>query len=167
MAAAPQARPVPSGALLTIFGLIGLILFLGLIFVVSGLLLWVLASVLGGGEAKFSTMLSVATYAAVPSAILLGIVGVIVLHMQGTSGITSTQDLQPALGLDLMAPGAKGFVGAVLKSINPFSIWGLVLTAIGVTTTQRVSKSTGYTVAISAFVIGVLIAGGLGAAFNR
>ena len=167
MAAAPQARPVPGGALLTIFGLVGLILFLGLIFVVSGLLLWVLASVLGGGEAKFSTMLSVATYAAVPSAILLGIVGVIVLHMQGTSGITSTQDLQPALGLDLMAPGAKGFVGAVLKSINPFSIWGLVLTAIGVSTTLRVSKGTGYTVAISAFVIGVLIAGGLGAVFNR
>jgi hypothetical protein len=167
MASAPQPRPVPAGPLLAVFGLVGLIIFLGLIFVISALILWVLASVLGGGEAKFRTMLSVATYSAVPSAILLGIVGVIVLHMQGTSGITSTQDLQPALGLDLLAPGAKGFVGAVLKAINPFSIWGLVLTAIGVSTTLRVAKSTGYTVAISTFVIGVLLAGGLAAIFNR
>ena len=161
MAAAPQPRPVPAGPLLVIFGLVGLIIFLALIFVVSALILWVLASVLGGGEAKFSTMLSVATYSAVPSALLLGIVGVIVLHMQGTSGITSTQDLQPALGLDLMAPGAKGFVGALMKAINPFSIWGVVLTGIGVSTTHRLSKGTGYAVAGLAFVIGLLIAASL------
>ena len=54
-------------------------------------------------------------------------------------------------------------MGAVLKAINPFSIWGLVLTAIGVSTTQRASKSTGYTVAVIAFVIGLLIAGAFGA----
>ena len=39
--------------------------------------------------------------------------------------------------------------------------------AIGVSTTLRVAKSTGYTVAISTFVIGVLLAGGLAAIFNR
>jgi hypothetical protein len=112
-------------------------------------------------------MLSVAAYSAIPSAILLAIVGAIVLHLQGTGQITSPQDMQPALGLDLLAPGAKGFVGAVLKAINPFSVWGVVLTAIGVSTTQRTSRGSGYTVALAMFVIILLIAGGLAAVFNR
>ncbi len=165
--ATAQSRPMPSTGVLVGFGLVGLIVVLAIIFLVSGLVLWVLTSVMGGGDAKFGTLLSVATYAAVPSAILLGIVGTIVLHLQGTTGLTSPSDLQPALGLDLLSPGAKGFVGAVLKAINPFSLWGVVLTAIGVSTTQRVSKNTGYTVAIIAFVIGLLIAGGIGALSPR
>lgn len=167
MATQAPGRPVPGNAMLAIFGLLGLIIVLGIIFAITGLILWVLASLLGGGEAKFITLLSVAAYSAVPAAILLSIVGTIVLHMQGTSGLTSPQDMQPALGLDLLAPGAKGFVGAVLKAINPFSIWGLVLTAIGVSTTQRMAKGTGYTVAVIGFAIGLVIAGGLAAIFNR
>ncbi len=165
--AGAQSRPMPGDALLAIFGLLGLVIVLGIIFVVTGLILWMLASVLGGGEAKFTTMLSVAAYSAVPSAILLSIIGTLVLHLQGSSGLTSPQDMQPALGLDLLSPGAKGFVGAILKAINPFSLWGLVLTAIGVSTTQRMSKSSGYMVAVITFVIGLLIAGGLAAIFNR
>ena len=168
MATAAQGRPVPGTAVLAAFGLIGLVIVMALILALTGLILWVLSSVLGGsGEAKYSTLLSVAIYSAVPSVILLSIVGSVVLHMQGTSGLTSPQDMQPALGLDLLMPGAKGFLGAVLKAINPFSIWGLVLTAIGVTTTQRTSKGTGYTIATAAFVIGLLIAGAFGAIGNR
>ena len=162
-----QGRPMPGTPVLAIFGLLGLIVVLGIIFAVTGLILWVLASVMGGGEAKFSTMLSVAAYAAVPSAILLSIIGTIVLHMQGSSGLMSPQDMQPALGLDLLMPAAKGFMGAVIKAINPFSLWGVVLTAIGVSTTQRMAKGSGYTIAVIAFVIGLLIAGALGAIFNR
>jgi len=165
--AGAQSRPMPGDALLAIFGLLGLVIVLGIIFVITGLILWMLASVLGGGEAKFTTMLSVAAYSAVPSAILLSIIGTLVLHLQGSSGLTSPQDMQPALGLDLLSPGAKGFVGAILKAINPFSLWGLVLTAIGVSTTQRMSKGSGYMVAVITFVIGLLIAGGLAAIFNR
>jgi hypothetical protein len=167
MATAAPGRPTPSTGVLVGFGLGGLIFVLALILLLTGLILWVLSSVLGGGEAKFSTLLSVAAYGAVPSAILLSAVGTIVIHLQGTGQLTSPNDLQPALGLDLLSPGAKGFLGAVLKAINPFSIWGVVLTAIGVSTTQRVSKGSGYTIAVSAFVVGLLIAGALGAAFNR
>jgi hypothetical protein len=91
--------------------------------------------------------------------ILLSIVGTVVLHMQGVGQIASPQDMQPALGLDLLAPGAKGFVGAALKAVNPFGIWGLVLTAIGVSTTHRLAKSTGYAIGTISFLIGVAIAG--------
>jgi len=164
--AAAAGRPVPGTGVLAAFGLIGLILVLGIIFLLTGLILWVLASVLGGGEAKFSTLLSVAAYSGVPSAILLSVVGTLVLHLQGTGQITSPQDMQPALGLDLLVSGAKGFVGAVLRGINPFSIWGMVLMAIGVSTTQRISKGNGYTAAVTAFVILLLIGAGLSAAFG-
>ena len=167
MANAPAGRPAPSDAMLMVFGIVGLIVVLTIIFVLSGLILWMLSSILGGGEAKFSTMLSVTLYSAIPAAVLLSIVGTIVIHLQGTGNITSPQDMQPALGLDLLAPGAKGFVGAVLKGINPFSIWSLALTAIGVSVTQRIAKSSGWTIAGASFVISLIIGGALAAVFNR
>lgn len=163
MAQAPAGGPDPSKflALGGLFVPIGLAIAL----VLGAFILWVLVSLVGG-EGKFGTLLSVATYASVPSVILLAIVGTIVLRLQGTGQITSPQDMQPALGLDLLAPGAKGFLGAVLKGINPFSIWGLVLTAIGVSTTHRLSKGSGYVVATASLVIGLLIAGAFGVLFG-
>lgn len=164
--AAAAGRPLPSAGMLVGFGLGFLLIILTIVFLINGALLWVLVSVFGG-EGKFTTLLSVSLYSAVPAVALLTIVGTIVVHIQGPAGITSPQDMQPALGLDLLSPGAKGFVGAVLKGINPFSVWGVFITAIGVSTTHRLSKGTGYTVAIAAFVIGLLIAGSLSAVFGR
>jgi hypothetical protein len=161
-AQAPAGAPDPSK-----FAAIGLVFVpvgIAIVLVIIAFVLWVLVSLVGG-EGKFKTLISVAAYTAVPSVVLLGIVGAIVLQIQGPGNITSQQDLQPALGLDLLAPGTKGFVGAVLKGINPFSIWGLVLTAIGVSTTHRLSKGSGYVVAAGTFVLGLLIAGAFGAMF--
>lgn len=129
---------------------------IGIAALIGTLLLWVLVSLVGG-DGKFRTLLSVWSYAVVPSVILLAIVGAVVLRIQGPEQITSPQDMQPALGLDLLVPGATGFMGAVLKGINPFSIWTLVLTAIGVSATHRLSKASGYVVASISFLIGLLI----------
>ena len=156
LATRPAGGPDPSKFL--VIGAFFIPIGIGLALVIGGGLLWVLVS-LFGGEAKFGTLISVATYASVPSVILLAIVGAIVLQMKGVGQITSMQDLQPAVGLDLLVPGATGFVGAALKAVNPFGIWGLVLTAIGVSTTHRLSKGTGYTIAAIGFLIGVCIAG--------
>jgi hypothetical protein len=163
MAQAPAGAPDPSK--FAFLGLIAVPIVIAIILVLSALLLWVLVSMVGG-EGKFATLLSVATYAAVPSVILLSIVGVVVLQLQGPEGLTSPQDMQPAVGLDLLAPAAKGFLGAVLKGINPFSIWGLVLTAIGVSTTHKLSASSGYIVATLALAIGLVIGGALAAVFG-
>jgi hypothetical protein len=156
MASRPAGGPDPSKFL--ILGVIFIPLGIGLALLIGGGLLWVLVS-LFGGEAKFSRLLSVAAYASVPSIILLAVVGAIVLQMKGTGQMTSMQDLQPSLGLDLLVPGAKGFAEAALKAINPFGIWGVVLTAIGISTTHRLSKGTGYIIATITFLIGVCIAG--------
>ena len=131
---------------------------------IAGFVLWVLVSVMGG-EAKFKTLMSVAAYAAVPSLVLLQLIGVIILRLKGVESVTSPLDMQPAVGLDLLMPGATGFMGAVLKGINPFSIWGLVLTAIGVSTTHKLSKGTGYTVATIVFLLGLMLGAAAAAMF--
>jgi hypothetical protein len=122
----------------------------------SAAILWLLVMLLAGGEAKFKLLLSVATYAAVPS-VLLQVATLAVLYMKGVENVASVQDLRPALGLNLLAPDVGGFAGGVLGGINPFSIWTMVLTAIGVQVTHKTSKGSAYTVAIVAMVLGVLI----------
>ena len=143
------------------FAMIGLLFLpigLLLIFLILAALLWVLTSVLAG-DAKFATLLSVTTYAGI-TFVLLSVAGLATLMLKGVQGITSPADLQPALGLDLLVPEAGRFTTALLKAFNPFSIWGVILTAIGVQTTHRTSKGTAYTVAAVVFVIGTLIGAG-------
>jgi hypothetical protein len=164
VASAPPGAPDPSK--FAIIGVFTAPIGIAIILVVVGFVLWVLVSVMGG-EAKFKTLMSVAAYACVPSVTLLGLVGALILRLKGAEAITSPMDIQPAIGLDLLVPGATGFLGAILKGINPFSIWALVLTAIGVSTTHKLSKGTGYTVATISFVLGLLIGGGAAAMFSR
>ncbi len=129
-----------------------------LLFLISAALLWVLVSVFAG-DARFATLLSVATYVGI-TFVLLSVAGLATLMLKGVQGITSPADLQPALGLDLLVPEAGRFTTALLKAFNPFSIWGVILTAIGIQTTHRTSKGTAYTVAAVAFVIGTLLGAG-------
>lgn len=134
-----------------------------LILVVVAGLLWLLVMLVAGGDAKFRTLLSVATYVSLP-AILLQVATFIVLKMKGVESVSSPLDLQPPLGLNLLAPNASGFMSGVLAGINPFAIWGMVLTAIGVQVTHKTSKASAYTVAILIMLFGVLL-GGVGAKF--
>lgn len=126
-----------------------------LFLVVNGLILWVCVSVLGG-EAKYTTLLSVATYASITYT-LLQVIGLIVLAMRGASSVTGMVDLQPALGLDLLAPDAKGFTLAFLRGINPFTLYGLFLTATGIAVTHKMSRGTAYGAASVQFVLALLI----------
>lgn len=138
-------------------------IFVLLFLVVAAGLLWLLVMLVAGGDAKFRTLLSVATYVSLPG-ILLQVATFIVLKMKGVESVTSPLDLQPPLGLNLLAPNASGFMSGVLAGINPFAIWGMVLTAIGVQVTHKTSKASAYTVAILIMLFGVLL-GGVGAKF--
>ncbi len=118
-------------------------------------LLWVVVS-LFGGEAKFSKLLSVATYASV-TFVLTQVITLVIMMVKGKESITSMEDLQPAIGLDLLIPAGGRFASNLLKGINPFSIWGVVLTATGVRVTHKLSKGSAYTVAIVCFLIALLV----------
>jgi membrane protein, antimicrobial resistance system len=131
-----------------------------LLLIVAGVL-WLLVALLAGGDAKYRTLLSVATYTALPS-LLLQAATLVVLKMKGVESVSSPLDLQPPLGLNLLAPNASGFMSGILAGINPFAIWSMVLTAIGIQVTGKTSRGSAYTVAIVAMVLAVLL-GGLGA----
>jgi len=102
--------------------------------------------------------IGVATYASM-SYILLTLVGLAVLRMRGTEQIAGMEDLQPALGLDLLAPGAKGLTLALLRGINPFSLYGIFLTATGISVTHKTSKGSAYTAAIVQLLVTLLVTG--------
>jgi len=166
MAAARPAAPAgaPDPAKFAVIGLIFVPVALLIAYLIGAVLLWILTSLISG-EAKFTTLFSVTTYASI-TGVLLAVAGVAVLRLRGIDSVTSMADLQPALGLDLLVPDAGRFLTAVLKAINPFSIWGLVLTAIGVTVTHKTTKGMGYAIATVAFLIGVVFAAGIAGMFG-
>lgn len=125
------------------------------ILLIGALLLWVTVS-LTGGEAKFGTLLSVLTYAFV-TYVLYATISSIVLHLRGVESVTSMDDMRAQLGLDLLAPNAGRFTGTFLSGFNPFSVWGVWMTGIGIALTARTSKTAGYVATGIAYVIGLLI----------
>ncbi len=118
-------------------------------------LLWVLTS-MTGGDGRYKTLMSVLTHAYM-TFVLVSVVTALVILTRGTETITSFQDMRPPIGLDLLAPNATGFVGGLLNAINPFSVWGVWLTGIGIAVTHKTSRGTGITVAAIAFLIGASI----------
>jgi hypothetical protein len=142
----------------TVGALVGGPISVAVILLIAAFLLWVIVSVLGG-DARFKHLFSVSLYAWVP-AILLQVAGMAVLMLKGTEGITSMQDLQPSLGLDLfLAPMMElgAFMGALLRSVNPFSIWQIVLVTIGVRVTHNVEKGTAMSAAIGQWAVLALV----------
>jgi len=160
MQAMAQARgagaPPPSWA--AMIGVIGAPIGLALSLLVAAAILWMLVSILVG-EGSFRHLLSVAAYAAI-TGILLGVASLAVL-MLGGGRVETMADLRPGFGLDLLAPESTGFVKTLLWMVNPFTLWGLVLTGFGIAGTHNASKGTAFTIATIAFVINALI----GAAF--
>lgn len=141
-------------------GVIGAPIGLAIGLLIGAGILWMLVSVLGG-EGSFRRLLSVVTYVGI-TGILLGIASLAVL-MLGGGRVETVADLRPGFGLDLLAPDSTGFTKMLLWSVNPFTLWGLVLTGFGVAGTHSTSKGTAFTIATIAFVINALIGAGFAA----
>ena len=128
------------------------------VLVVSAAILWLLVTLVGA-EARFPVLLSVATYVSV-TGILLQLARLAVLMLRGTGAVASVDDLQPPLGLDLLAPEAGRVATALLGQVNPFTVWGVTLTAIGIRVTHRTSPAGAAGVAAATFVLGCVFAAG-------
>jgi hypothetical protein len=161
MAEVAQANP-QAAASMQKFAYIGIVagpIVFAIILVISATILWVVTSIFGG-EGKWGTLLSVSTYTSM-TGILLQYVALLVLMLKGVGQVSSPEDMKPPLGLNLLDPGATGFMGALLGGINLFAIWGVILTAIGIQVTHKTSKGTAYTIAIVSTLVLLLIASGL------
>ncbi|GIW51879.1 MAG: hypothetical protein KatS3mg081_1234 [Gemmatimonadales bacterium] len=134
---------------------IGLALFL----VLSAAVLWILVSVLAAG-ANFKQLLSVVTYVGI-TAIVAQLAGLVVLILGGgPESVTSMSDLRASFGLDLLLSERSGALGALLSAVNPFSIWALVLTGLGVSVTHKTSRALGMGVAAVLLAVGALLQAG-------
>ncbi|MGH7548831.1 MAG: YIP1 family protein [Gemmatimonadales bacterium] len=153
-AATARGGPGPDVGMIAIFQVIASAVFVPIFVALAGGILWVVVS-LFGEDAKYRLLTSVAGYTSIMYILQLAM-GFVVLSIRGVESIASPLDLQPAFGLDLLAPDATGYVGGVLRGINVFSVWGLILNGIGITTTHHTSKATGYSAAAVAFVVTVL-----------
>ena len=122
-------------------------------------LLWVLTS-LSGTEARFKVLLSVLTYACA-TYLLVSITTTVVLFTRGVASITSFEDMFPSLGLDLAVPGASGFTRIYLSGINPFSIWGVWLTGVGISVTHKTSRGTGIAIGAIAYLLALALFAGI------
>ncbi len=154
-----QLEKAPSASTQATVGLVLFPLNLIVMLLVGALLLWINVSLLAG-DAKYRTLLSVLAYSFV-SFVFFSAVSALVLWLRGPASVASMEDLRPALGLDLAYAGDNPFLGALLNSINPFSIYGVWLAGVGVAVTHRVSRPTGYTAAGISYFVGALILSGL------
>lgn len=157
MAGQAQARggQMPDVGTAAMIQIIATAIFLPLAILISGVLLWILASVFGL-NASFARLVSVACYSTVLY-ILQVAAGLLVLSMRGVESVTSPMDLQPAFGLDLLFPNLTGYVGALVKGVNIFSLWGVFVQGVGIAKTHDTSPKTGYTIAGVAFVLFLLL----------
>jgi hypothetical protein len=159
-AAAARGGAAPDAGKAALLQLVGATVFTPVFIALIGGLLWVAVS-LFGVEARYRVLVSVAAYTSILYILQL-LAALAVLALRGVASVSSPLDLQPAFGLDLLAPDATGFVGGLLRGVNVFSVWGGVLNGIGITVTHRTSKQTGYGAAVIAVVATVLLASLLG-----
>lgn len=134
--------------------------------VTAGLMYLVLLG--AGGAVRYKGLLSVS--------IMGGLIGILqfalmylVLTLRGAEGLQTVADYQVSFGLDLLVPQDTTLpkaLGGALKAITPFSIWGLVLTAIGVRVTEKTSNGAAWTAASVSFLLGLILAA-VGGLFQR
>lgn len=136
--------------------------------VVGAALIWAL--VLAVGEDSSFRFAMCITVFAWPVAIFQQLASFGVLSMRGVQSITAPADVRPSFGLDLLLPAdveVAGFLETVLAGVNPFSIWTVAITAIGIQVLFKLSGAKSWSVAIAAAVIGLLISAALATVFGR
>jgi hypothetical protein len=158
---AEQGKPVPTQGLDAIRAVSSCTLLIGwsltavLSGIAGGIITW-LAAKLVRAPLAFGRAVFIATLASVPR--ILGLIGVAVQGaLVNPDTITSpfSASLGPARFLD--ARTADPAVLAMAGSIDVFTLWNIVITAIGVSVIAKTSGSTGWIVSVIAWALSVIL----------
>jgi hypothetical protein len=158
-------RPVPADSMVK--ALIGSALTpIGVLIVaaISGGILFALVSAMGG-ETSFKKMMILVIHTW-PILLIQQLITVIVLMSRGVASINSPSDMMVSIGLDLAVPADATigfFTRFVLMGINPLSIWGLVIVAVGLQVLGKAGKGGAWAAAIIHFLIMLLCLSALAA----
>ncbi len=132
-----------------LFAVVGTFVFLPVASLIFAALYWVAFNALLGGTATFKQVLAIVTHSQVIPA-LGAVVGAPIQYLQDV--------ITPAgpFNLGALAPmlDPNGFAAAVLGGLTVFQIWGVIVTALGLSLLYRRQFST---VAIALLVVHVLV----------
>ncbi len=99
-------------------------------------------------EVTFKQLFSMNTYIFIISVISVLVNGIVFMLIGGNSGVMVTS-LNSIIG-------AEGILGAVFNSIEIFSIWALIITALGLQIVARFSKGLSWTIVIVFYVVSLI-----------
>lgn len=138
--------------------------FVVLMIAVTALVLWVLASIMGGKGATFGRTFGVAAAAAVIRPFLYSVYVTIILNMNPPE-IRRPQDaatMTPTLGLDLVlaGPDTPVWLEVIYQRIDLFNLWWMALIVMGSMAVLKLSKGQGIAAAVVIWLLGTLIAVG-------
>ncbi len=162
LGAAAQGRPFPDSAAGFIRGITFVavpVITLIILLLTAGVMYVVLLA--AGGEARYKGLMTVAVFTGLLG-VLQALLTFVVLKLRDPATLHTVADYQVSFGLDLLMPGDMSlgkFVDGILRAVSPISVWGLVITAIGVRTMERTSKGAAWAAAGASFVLGLLFAG--------
>jgi len=168
MAAEAQGRPLPASAeSIAMFSgiVVTPVVMLIAIAVSAGIMYLVLIA--AGGEVRYKGLMCVATFTSILGFLQL-LLMVVVLKLRGPEAIQTVSDLQVSFGLDLLLPQDSTlprFVEGLLRGVSPFSIWSLVIAAIGVQKVEKQSSGAAWSAAVVSALV-MLVVGAVFAGFG-
>ena len=113
-----------------------------------GTLIYFLIAKIARSEVSFKQLFSMNIYIMIISALSIVINGIGIALLGGTADTMYT-----SLGSIISVEGA---MGGLFNSLELFTIWGVILTALGLVKVANFSKGLAWTIAIVFFAIGVI-----------
>jgi len=137
-------------------------LFILLIIAITALVIWVLASIMGGKGSTFGRAFGVAAAAGVIRPLLYSVYATIILNMNPPE-IRRPEDastMTPTLGLDLLltGPDTPLWLNVIYQRVDLFNLWWLVLVVSGSMAVLKLRKGQAITVAAVMWLFGTLFA---------
>lgn len=116
-----------------------------------------------GAELKYPQCYAVSMYAFLPG-IIKPLLAIVIVLATGGEGFTFENPIASNLGA--LVDSTHTFLYSVASSIDIFTIWILVLTAIGYSCLTRVKRGTCYGVVFGWWAFSTLLSGGVAALFS-
>jgi len=128
----------------------------------TALLIWVLASIMGGTGTTYGRAFAVAAGAAVIRPLVYSVYATVILNMNPPE-IRRPQDaatIAPTLGLDLLlvGPDTPLWLTAIYQRVDLFQLWWLVLVVSGSMAVLKLKKGQAITLGAILWVAGTLFA---------
>ena len=124
---------------------------------VVALVMWGAYNLLGGANTNFGTSFAITSHAAL-TGLVSSLLFILVLYLKAPGTVDMENPVATNLAAVLLDDSAKWLV-ALLKSIDIFTFWTLILLAIGFATTnpKKLKGSKAFTIAFSVWAVYVVL----------